>query len=82
MRVPIEVNVPTPNITITLPVNVPLMCNEDEAEKLFGLKKRTLYTMRMTHKDMPVKKIGKSVRFLVPDLYAWFRDYPGDIPVE
>lgn len=82
MRVPIEIEVPTPTVTITLPSNIPLMCDADEAERLFGLSRKTMDVMRRNHKDMPVKKIGHSVRYLVPDLYAWFRDYPGDIPVE
>lgn len=82
MRVPLEIEVPTPQITITLPTNVPLMCSADEASRLFGLSRKTLDSLRKAHSDFPVKKIGHGVLYLVPDLYAWFRDYPGAIPVE
>jgi len=64
MTVPIEVQVPTPTINITLPASIPLMCDGDEAARIFGISRR-------------------SVNYLVPDLYAWFRDYPDrKIPVE
>ena len=82
MRVPVEINVPTPVVTITLPTNVPLMCGADEASRLFGLSRKTLETLRKAHRDFPVKKVGHGVLYLVPDLYTWFRDYPGDVPVE
>ena len=82
MRVPLEIEVPTPQITITVPTNVPLMCSADEASRLFGLSRKTLDSLRKTHGDFPVKKVGHGVLYLVPDLYAWFRDYPGAIPVE
>ena len=83
MTVPVEVNVPTPNITISLPSNIPLMCDGEEAARVFGISKRTLEDLRKVHPDFPVKCVGRTVKYLVPDLYAWFRDYPGErIPTE
>jgi len=82
MRVPIEVNIPVPNISIALPPTVPLMCNADEASRLFGISRSKLDKMRRIYADMPVKKVGGSALYLVPELYAWFRDYPGDISVD
>lgn len=83
MTVPIEVQVPTPTINITLPASIPLMCDGDEAARIFGISRRTLEQMQKTHPDFPVKRVGRSVNYLVPDLYAWFRDYPDrKIPVE
>lgn len=83
MRVPIEVEVPAVNISITLPANVPLMCGVDDAAKLFGMSRDTLEKLSRIHPDIPVKAVGRSVKYLVPDLYAWFRDYPEKrIPTE
>lgn len=67
----------------TLPPMTPLMCDADRASELFGIGKTTLNTLRRRHKDFPVRTIGRSVWYLVPDMYAWFRDYPGgEIPTE
>ena len=83
MKVPLVVDVPTPTVNITLPTNTPLMCSTEEAVKLFGVGKTTLNALRKTHSDFPVRTIGRSVWYLIPDMYAWFRDYPGgNIPVE
>ena len=79
MRIPLEVNVPTATINITLPANTPLMCDIDEAERLFGISRTTLYGLAKAYPDFPVKKIGRGARYLVLDLYAWFRDYPDRI---
>lgn len=76
MKVPIEVSVPT-TVNITLPTSIPLMCDAEEAERLFGVSRTTLWELAKTHPDFPVKSIGRGVRYLVPDLYVWFRDYPG-----
>ena len=83
MKVPFEIEVPTPTVNITLPTNTPLMCDADQAAKLFGLSKTTLYGLTKAHPDFPAKAVGRGVRYLVPDMYAWFRDYPGSkIPTE
>ena len=74
MKVPVEVEVPT--INITLPTSIPLMCDATEAERLFGVSRTTLWELARTYPDFPVKSIGRGLRYLVPDLYAWFRDYP------
>jgi hypothetical protein len=78
MRVPAEVDVPT-NINITLPANIPLMCDAVQACELFSVGKTTLDILRLTYPDFPAKKIGRSVLYLVPDMYAWFRDFPDRI---
>ena len=75
MRVPIEVEVPA-TVNITLPADTPLMCDADKATKLFGVSRSTLYGLAKTYPDFPAKHVGHGLRFLVPDLYAWFRDYP------
>lgn len=74
VTVPVEVSIPTPTINITLPMGTPLMCDVKEASKLFGISERELTDLRKRNKDFPVRKIGRTVRYLVPDLYAWFRD--------
>lgn len=61
---------------IALPVGTPLMCDVDEAARLFGISRTTLYGLAKAYPDFPVRKIGSGVRYLVPDLYAWFRDFP------
>lgn len=76
MRINVPVDVVTPNITITLPANVPLMCDVNEAARLFGVSTGTLANLRRAYKDFPVKSVGRSVMYLVPDMYAWFRDFP------
>lgn len=76
MTVPIELNVPTPVVNITLPENVPLMCDARGVEKIFGISRTTLWELAKMHPDFPVRSIGRCVRYMVPDLYAWFRDYP------
>ena len=80
--IPLAVELPTPTLHIQLAPETPLMCDGDEAAKLFGISVRTLAALRQHHRDFPVRKIGGAVRYLVPDLYAWFRDYGGDIPTE
>ena len=60
---------------IALPENTPLMCDAKRVQELFGIGKTTLDELRK-YNDFPVKKIGRSVWYLVPDLYAWLRDYP------
>lgn len=83
MRVPVTVEVDTPVVNITLPSSLPLMCDGPEAARLFGISTGTLANLRKHHRDFPVKRVGESVRYLVPDLYAWFRDYPeATIPTE
>lgn len=74
VTVPVEVSVPTPTINIVLPADAPLMCDVKTASKLFGLSERELTDLRKRNKDFPARKIGRTVRFLVPDLYAWFRE--------
>lgn len=82
MTVPVEVNVDTPTINITLPMGTPLMCDGREAARLFGISERNLANLRKNYSDFPVRKVGASVKYLVPDLYAWFRDYEGTIETE
>ena len=79
MKVPFEVDVSTPTINITLPTSIPLMCDAAEAESLFGISRTTLWDLARAYPDFPVNSIGRGVRFLVPDLYAWFRDYPDKV---
>lgn len=61
---------------ITLPAGTPLMCDVDEAARLFGISRTTLYGLAKAYPNFPVKKVGSGVRYLVPDMYAWFRDFP------
>ena len=61
---------------VTLPTGTPLMCDVDEATRLFGISRTTLYGLAREYPDFPVKKVGSGVRYLVPDMYAWFRDFP------
>lgn len=77
MRINVPVEVESPTINITLPTSVPLMCDANEAARLFGVSPKTLATLRHAYADFPVKSVGRSVMYLVPDLYAWFRDFPG-----
>lgn len=80
-NVPIEVE--NPSVQLTLPKEMPLMCDADEAGRLFGLSRTTLDALRRKHPDFPARKIGGGIRYLVPEVYAWFRDYPGaSVPLE
>ncbi len=80
-NVPIEVEQPT--VLLTMPKEMPLMCDTDEAERLFGLSRNTLDALRKKHPGFPARKIGGAIRYLVPEMYAWFRDYPGaSVPLE
>ena len=68
---------------ITLPAGTPLMCDVEEAAKLFGISRTTLYGLVKLYPDFPVKMVGRGVRYLVPDMYAWFREFPDKtIPTE
>lgn len=80
VNVPLEIGAPV--IRIEMPPTMPLMCDGAEAGRLFGLSAGTLKKLERTHRDFPVKRIGGAVRYMVPELYAWMRDYPGDIPTE
>lgn len=83
MRQTVEIDVPTPVLKLTLSPEMPLMCDIDRAVELFGIGKTTLETLRNNYHDFPVKQVGRSVRYLVPDMYAWFRDFPErKIPIE
>lgn len=83
VHVPLEVDVPAPVININLAPGTPLMCDGEQAAKLFGVSKRALESLRKHNPDFPVRHIGTAVRYLVPDLYAWLRDYPDRrIPLE
>ena len=57
----------------------PLMCDADKAAELFGIGKTTLNTLRRMYPDFPVRKIGRGVWYLVPDMYEWFKNFPGGI---
>ena len=70
------IEVPAQTINLTLPASIPLMCDVEQACQLFGLGKTTFDALRKAHSDFPVRKIGRNVMYLVPDLYAWFRDFP------
>lgn len=50
--------------------------------RLFSISERNLANLRKNYSDFPVRKVGASVKYLVPDLYAWFRDYEGAIETE
>lgn len=76
MKVNIPVEVGAPIINITLPANVPLTCDINKATELFGVGETTLRKLIKKNADMPVKKIGEKLIFLVPDMYAWIRDFP------
>lgn len=82
MRVPLEIEVAAPVINVTMAPGTPLMCSADRAAELFGISPRTLQQLRKRHEDFPAKCVGRSVWYLVPEMYAWFRDYPGAIPTE
>lgn len=79
MRISVPVEVESPTINIIFPDDMPLMCDGAEVERRFGISAGTLAKLRKVHKDFPVKCIGRGVWYLVPDLYAWFRDYPEPI---
>ena len=70
------------NTDVMLPEKTPLMCDVDKAVELFGVSRTTLYGLAKKYDNFPVKRIGRGIRFLVPDTYRWFRDFPGDIPTE
>ncbi len=76
MKISVPVEIGTPTINLMLPASIPLMCDGAEAERLFGISTGTLAKLRKAHKNFPVKLIGGGVRYLVPDLYVWLRDYP------
>ena len=80
--IPLAVELPTPTLHIQLAPETPLMCDGDEAARLFGISTRTLINLQQRHKDFPVRKVGRLVRYLIPDLYVWFRDFGGDIPTD
>ena len=79
MRFNVPVEVENPTITITLPPDIPLMCDGAEAARLFGISPGTLNNLRKRHKNFPARCIGSGVRYMVPELYAFFRDYPGGV---
>lgn len=64
------------NNKITLPANTPLMCDAEEASRIFGIGRTTLYMLARQYPDFPAVTVGRGVRYLVPDMYAWFRDFP------
>lgn len=80
MMIPVDVG--TPTINITLPQGTPLMCDGREAARLFGISERSLAALRRNYRDFPVRKVGASVKYLIPDMYVWFRDYDGPIEME
>lgn len=82
VNVPLELDLPAPVINLMLPANMPLMCDAQKAAELTGISPTTLRQLRRRHKDFPAKNVGRSVYYLMPDLYAWVRDYPGDIETE
>lgn len=83
MKQMLEVDIPTPVLNLTLSPETPLICDVDKAVELFGIGKTTFETLRSLYPDFPVKQVGRSVRYLVPDIYAWFRDFPDrKIPIE
>lgn len=83
MKQMLEVDIPTPTLNVSLATDTPLICDVEKAAQLFGVGKTTLESLRMMYPDFPVRKIGRCVRYLVPDIYAWFRDFPcRNIPIE
>lgn len=83
MKQMLEIDIPTPVLNLTLSADTPLVCDVDKAVELFGVCKTTLDELRNQYPDFPVRQIGRSVRYLVPDVYAWFRDFPTrKIPIE
>lgn len=75
MKVPVVLDVgePTVNIQVMPPV---MVCDIVKASELFGVSVSTLQKLARNNPDFPIKKIGRSLLFLVPDCYAWIRDYP------
>ena len=67
----------TDSYPVILPPDTPLMCDVERAEQLFGLSRTTLYGLAKTYPDFPVRVIGRGVRYLVPDLYMWLRNFKG-----
>lgn len=76
MKQMLEVDIPTPVLNLTLSPETPLICDVGKAVELFGIGKTTFEALRNTYPDFPVRLVGRSVRYLVPDIYAWFRDFP------
>ena len=64
-----------------LPANTPLMCDAEEASRLFGISRTTLYGLARQYPDFPAVTVGRGVRYLVPDMYVWFRNYR-DVHIE
>jgi len=82
VSVPLELDLPTPVINLTLPADMPLMCDAQRAAALTGISPTTLRQLRKRHKDFPAKNIGRGVYYLMPELYAWVKNYPGDIETD
>ena len=83
MIVPVNIEVPAPTVNLNLPQGMPLMCDIKEASHIFGVSEGTLRKLyNRNRNDFPAKKIGRAFMILVPDLYAWIKDFPGDIPTE
>lgn len=78
-NVPVDIGQPVVNITIQLAPGDPLGVDAKEAAARFGIGETTLYKLRRQEPDFPSYTVGKAVRFLVPDLYAWFQTHPNTV---
>jgi len=76
MQIPVEVGTPVVNITVNLAPGDPLGVDAKEAARRFGISETTLYKLRRQEPDFPSYKVGTAVRFLLPEVYAWFQTHP------
>lgn len=74
-NVPVDIGHPVVNITVQLAPGDPLGVDAKEAAARFGIGVSTLYNLRRQEPDFPSYTVGKAVRFLIPDLYAWFQTH-------
>ena len=82
MRVSVPVEIPDVRVNITLAPEDDLMVTGEAAAQKFSVSERTLEKLARRYPDFPSIKVGRSRRYLVPDLYAWFRDFGGEIDTE
>jgi len=52
-----------------------LYISSKELEHITGWSNRKQYDLRKQYPDMPFAKIGKSVQYIVPDIFIWLTKY-------
>lgn len=82
MKTNVVVDVPAPVFNITLPSDTPLLCDVKTAEKILGMSRSTLQELRNKYSDFPTVKVGRSVLYDIPRIYAWQAAMGGEIPLD